>query len=496
MSIPLNGNEPRREKTLFIFLRLGTSHRNILRTAVIETLKRCPGLEIVVISPLGNQTYFREEMTSKGLVVEPLPRTRVGRMERALRFIKGYVQFENEVSSTHKIKAEADFRRRTAFGRWRFVWKNKLVRVFRRLEITEDKINRWEISLFRSRKVSQLYERYRPDAILFTKLFSTNIHVVKEAKKRGVKTICFVEGWDNLNSKGPMSVIPDDMIVWNESMKEEAVAFHNFPADRIEVVGIPEFDVYGNRSLFRSREEFFRESGLDPQLKLITYAVAGGVLAPTEPEIIELFYQAMMSGRLKIPCQLLVRLHPNTRGDYLRKFDRFKDRPCIVVQSAGRVARIQDGWDPSWEDTIRLGETMLHSDLVVTVGSTICLDAIAFDTPVVGIGFEGEKQNDYWDSYRRYYDFTHLSRVVKNGGLRVVNSLDEMVDAVRNYLDNPCLDAGGRQRVREKQIFSLDGKSGRRAGEAVLRAMGLAAVEGVKAGATDRSQLLSRVSPQ
>lgn len=490
MSTPLNGNESPGVKTLFIFLRLGTSHRNILRTEVIETLRRCPDLRIVVISPLGNEPYFREEFLSLGLAVEPVPKTRLGFVERRLKNLKLYLWSERELSSTIRIK------RRSDQGRWGVWWRDRLARLARGWGITEEKINRLEVSLFHSRRVGRLYDRYRPDAVLFTKLFSTNIHVVKEAKKRGIKTICFVEGWDNLNSKGPLSVIPDSMIVWNEPMRKEAVEYHNFPADRIQVIGIPEFDVYCDRSLFRTRDDFFRDCGLDPELKLVTYAVAGGVLAPTEPEIIELFYQAMMSGRLKTPCQVLVRLHPNSRGDYLKKFDCFKGRPRIVVQQAGRVARIQDGWDPSWQDTIRLAETMLHSAVVVTVGSTICLDAIAFDTPVVGIGFEGERQNDYWHSYRRYYDFTHISRVVRNGGLRVVCSLDEMVGAVRSYLEDPSLDEEGRRRVREEQIFSLDGRSGRRAGLAILREMGLAAAAEDEAVAADQRQIFLRVSPQ
>lgn len=467
MSIPSNGNEPSRQKTLFIFLRLGTSHRNILRTDVIGTLKRCPGLRIIVISPLGREHYFREELIGKGLIVEPLPKTRLGPLEKILKKLKLYLWSKKELSETWKIK------RRTESARFARYLKDRVARLLRSLGVTEEKINGWEIAIFRSRRVRRLYDLYHPDAVLFTKLFSTNIHFVKEAKKRGIQTICFVEGWDNLNSKGPLSLIPDDLLVWNEPMRQEAIEYHGFPAGRIQTVGIPEFDVYYNRSLFRNREQFFNDYGLDPELKLITYAVAGGALAPTEPEIIEMLYQAMISGQLKVPSQLLVRLHPNTRGAYLEKFERFKGRDRIVVQQAGRVARIQDGWDPSWEDTIRLGETMLHSDVVLTVASTICLDAIAFDTPVVGIGFEGAKQNSYWSSYRRYYDFTHVHRVVKNGGLRVASDLKAAVDGVREYLEDPALDADGRRRVREEQIFSLDGKAGKRAGEAILQCMGL-----------------------
>jgi len=397
-----------------------------------------------------------------------MPKTRAGWLERSLKNLKFYLWSEREVSSTFRIK------RKTLFSPWGLFWRDGLARFLRRLGVTEERVSDWEIALFYSRKISRLYDRYRPDAVLFTKLFSTNIHVVKEAKRRGIKTICFVEAWDNLSSKGPLAVIPDSLLVWNEFMREEAVEYHGFPRDRICVVGIPQFDVYCDRARFLPRKDFLERNGLDPALKLITYAVAAGEIAPQEHEVIEQLYEAMMAGRLALPSQILVRLHPQTRGKYLQAYERFKGKARIAVQQAGRVARIQDGWDPSWKDMIRLAETMYHSDVVLNVGSTISLDAIAFDTPVIGVGFEGREERPYLDSYRRYYDFTHMSRIVKSGGLRVVRSLDEMLDAVNRYLRDPSSDREGRERVRREQFYRLDGQSAKRAGQAILEQLGVA----------------------
>ena len=464
-----DGRTAFQKKTLFIFPRLGESHRNLLRTEVLDTLLQARELRIVVVSALAGEPYFREEFSSRGIVVEPLPKTRVGLLERRLRNLKLYLWSERELTSTMRIKRA----KKARVTPWKHYWRGYLARLARKLGVTEERIGAWEISSFHSGKLSSLYDRYRPDALLFTKLFSNNIHMVKEAKKRGIKTICFLEAWDNLTSKGPLSVIPDAMIVWNEFMRQEAVEYHGFPQKRVHAVGIPQFDIYHDSAKFLSRDQFFACYGLDVNLKLITYAVAAGEIAPEEPEVIELLYQAMMSGRITTPAQILVRLHPQTRGQYLESYERFKGRPRIAVQRAGRVARIQDGWDPSWDDMIRLSETMYHSDVVLNVGSTISLDAIAFDTPVIGVGFEGGEERDYIDSYRRYYDFTHMSRIVKSGGLRVVRNLDEMIDAVNQYLRDPSLDAEGRERVRREQFYRLDGQSGKRAGWAVLSELGL-----------------------
>jgi hypothetical protein len=167
-------------------------------------------------------------------------------------------------------------------------------------------------------------------------------------------------------------------------------------------------------------------------------------------------------------------MHPNTRGKYLHEFERFKGLPRLHLQPAGRVAKIQDGWDPSSDDMTRLAETMLHSDLVINVASTITLDAIAFDTPVIGIGFEGTTTKRYPHPYRYYWEYTHFNPVVESGAIRVAYSLNELLQAVNAYLDNPGTDAVGRRKVRTEQIYYLDGKTAVRAGKAVLKAMGMA----------------------
>jgi hypothetical protein len=342
--------------------------------------------------------------------------------------------------------------------------------------INEKRICDWEVALFYRRKIRNLFERYQPNAVLFTKLFSTNIHVVKEARKRGVRSICLVEAWDNLTSKGPFSIIPDHILAWNEDMKGEAIQYHNFPSEKIDVVGIPQFDFYCDTVKCSDRESFFRRHGFDERLKLITYCVTTGHIAPTDPEIVGLVYEAIMDRRIKYPAQLLVRLHPNTRGENLLQFEKFKRLPRVFVQQAGRVAKIQDGWDPSMDDLFRLSETMRYSDVIINVFSTIVLDAIAFDTPVVGIAFDGKTRRDYYHSNLRYYDWTHVKPVVRSGAIRVAYDLDELVDAVNLYLQNPSVDAQARMKVRREQMLGLDGNSSRRAGRAILRLMGLSAV--------------------
>ena len=68
-----------------------------------------------------------------------------------------------------------------------------------------------------------------------------------------------VLSWDNLYSRGPMCRRPDHLMVWSEEMRRQAIEVHQFPADRMTVVGPLQFRFYaepvtpGEIALMRSR---------------------------------------------------------------------------------------------------------------------------------------------------------------------------------------------------------------------------------------------------
>ncbi|MDB6036889.1 MAG: hypothetical protein JWM99_730, partial [Verrucomicrobiales bacterium] len=68
----------------------------------------------------------------------------------------------------------------------------------------------------------------------------------------------------------------------------------------------------------------------------------------------------------------------------------------------------------------------------------------------------------------RYYDYEHYKRVVQTGGFKISRSIDELVQHIQEYLDNPKLDAAGRARIRQEQCWKLDGRAGCRIAEFLL----------------------------
>jgi CDP-glycerol glycerophosphotransferase (TagB/SpsB family) len=96
------------------------------------------------------------------------------------------------------------------------------------------------------------------------------------------------------------------------------------------------------------------------------------------------------------------------------------------------------------------------------VGSTLAIDAALCDTPVIGVAFDGLHQLPYSRSIRRAYDYTHYKPLVDTGGLRLVESEEEMIELVNRYLADPELDHDGRATIVREQAWKVDGRSGER----------------------------------
>ena len=452
-------------KTVFLFLRQGISNRNLLRTDFLKTLKDNPAVRTVILSPIGAEPGFRQEFEAANVCVEKWPRTRVGFWEKRLKNLKDYILVSRGLTQAIRV------RRLAQRGKWGLAWRDHVGRLAKRIGITEQKINDWEMSIYRSQSsVANLYEKYHPDLIIFTRLFGTNLHVVKEAKKRGIPVMCLVESWDNLICKGPMSVVPNRMAVWNHGMVNEAYELHNFPREKVAVVGVPQFDLYTDKDTFLKRGEFFEAHGLDPTKSLITYAASTEGFIPDEPDIFEMVYQALQIDQLGMPVQVMLRLHPITspalREEYIH---RFTGRSNLIIQRPGRVSTLHDGWDPSWSDMVNLASTIHYSDVVVNIASTIAIDAAVLDRPVIAIAFGRPGKRIRGKFFADIFEHSHYRKLAETGGLRLVHSPEQLADALRVYLADPTSDASGRNRLREELCQQLDGQAGARAASVVLR---------------------------
>jgi hypothetical protein len=125
---------------------------------------------------------------------------------------------------------------------------------------------------------------------------------------------------------------------------------------------------------------------------------------------------------------------------------------------------------------VHLASTIHHSSVIVNIASTMAIDAAVLDKPVVAVAFGATGKRPRSKFFDDIFEHSHYRKLAVTGGLHIVQSLEELVDAVRAYLDNPAIDADGRNRLRESLCFQLDGQAGARAAAVVLRQLGLSDV--------------------
>ena len=349
----------------------------------------------------------------------------------------------------------------------RAFWILGHVKIFRLL------IKRILALFFDARLFDDLLTRYKPDLVFATTIYAIDdVRLLRAAKRRGIRTLGMIKSWDSLTSKDAIVIPPDRLTVHNEVVKEEAIRLQGYPEDAISVIGIPQFDWYADPQFLLPKEEFFGKLGLDKKKRLITYTSIGLWLAPHERDVIALLDRVIREGKIKMPVQLLIRMHPAYPDEKKILAEQF---PNIIVDEPGLPVRDpQNTWKADWrfttDDVRHLAATLKYSDVTLNCGSTMIIDAACFDTPTIGIAFDGDAVEPlYWRSARIFFQREHLAKVVETGGIRLVGNEEELVAAINEYLRDPAKDREGRARIVREQAGEL-GRAGHNLAQAMLTA--------------------------
>lgn len=465
-------NRAGRRPVVFMGLPMAINVRDVLRTDAFRALKDAD-VEIHLFTPAADVPEFRAEFAAPSVHIHPLaaPASRAFEAWDSA-VLRLHVLLLSLRTDTARIMIAPTLER----SGWRRALRGALAAVGRTGQ---------DALLFATRAVTlraapELYalafERWRPDLVVGTRVITMSgprtqsspryldRHLLMSAARRGVPTMVLVSSWDNLTTSGFFPVDVDRITVWNDIMRAQAVEIHGLPADRVEVTGAPQHDVFARAEPFRPRADFLRGLGLDPARRMIVYTTGTEGTIPGEPELVGVIADALE--RELADVQLLVRLH---QLDRMERYATLQANPRVAFDQAGRPPQgAYHDRDFDLGQIEHLADTLRHADVVVNTASSISIDAAAVGTPVVCVDFDTRPGLPYHASVRRFYDFTHQRPIVESGGVARVRTPEEMVGAIRRYLDDPALDSEGRARLVREQCHELDGRSGRRVGAAML----------------------------
>lgn len=474
----LDAEPQRQRRRVMLLLPFDMSVRNFVTSPVATHLAADPTLEVMVVSreprdrdqlatlsgnPIGWKPILRPFRAS---LAPGLPHARRIRLLFAdARTALGHYWF---LSLVYRFNTIARFRgfldrirqtrpmRKLAFKeglpsrRWLgfpFAGSRTLFEALKRIYFS-----RWQ----RHVAVEELFASFQPDVVVLTHLqTSTLTPYVLAAKARGIPMLGVNGSWDQPTTKGPMLPGIERVLAQSRQVVDDLATHHDFPRDRIEVVGWPQMDIYADTARMPARKEFLARLGLGADARYVLVAAYADRLGQHEPDMCRAIAESIARGELGPGAALYVRCHPLDRNWQARLGDLHVP-PTVIVEP------------PDLGQLDHLTNLIRHAEVVIASAGTINLDAAALDTPSIAVAFE-EEDVPYFDRAARRYDMEHVAAVMACGGIRQVRSMAELLAAVRAYMADRSCDAEGRARLRAQHLAPLDGQASRRIADAISR---------------------------
>lgn len=447
-------------KTIFITIFEGVEAKNILRTDILPTLLEEKDLRIVLFTKSEDKRdYYSREFSDPRLIYEVVARPTLKGFDKIFGYLK-FLLLKTETKDLQrriKLRNDRNYLSYVSSTILNFLLARASVRRCMRF---------LDFQLVRNRMYAPYFDTYNPDLVFLAHLFDEpEIHLLREAKQRGVLTIGFINSWDKVTARCMMRLLPNKTIVFNDLVKRDLVAYNEINERDIFVSGIPQYDHYF-KDTFLSREDFFKSIGIDPRKQLIVYAPMGKAYSNSDWDIIDLLYAMKNNGEFGSNAELLVRFQPN---DFI-KDEELQKRPWLIYDYPGKRFSTTRGvdWDMDASDLKHLRNTLKHMSVLICYASSMSIDGVIFGKPVININFELEPLESLSKPATFYYGLTHYKEALATGGIKLVGSKKELISAVKAYLGNSLLDENERARLVNEQCKFTDGMSGKRIGELVL----------------------------
>ena len=277
--------------------------------------------------------------------------------------------------------------------------------------------------------------------------------LVYAAKQFKLKTSAFIFSWDNLASKGRMAAYFDYYLVWSDLMKKDLLQFYTSIKDEdIKVVGTPQFVPYIMSEYQISKQEFISEFDLDSNLKSICFSCGDISTSKNDELYIETIAEAIQKKKIDL-VNFIVRTSP--AEDPIR-FESLVNKFPFIKWNFPKWNQVranhQESWSqriPTLEDVKQLRALLEYSDLNINMLSTMSLDFMLFDKPVINPVF-GNMRNGLYDD-QRFLGYAHIQHLVNSQSSKVVKNKIELLNAISVYL-NSDTDSVNRKNFIKQQV--------------------------------------------
>ena len=338
----------------------------------------------------------------------------------------------------------------------------KLIYLLAKFLNSEKWIKKFEKLQYQSFKKENCYKTYleyfkedRPTHLFFTHQRPANLApVLGAAKDCSIKTSSFIFSWDNLASKGRMLGTFDSFLVWSSLMKDELKYFYpQTNSNKIHIIGTPQFEPYVLERYFKEKKYFYSRFGLEEFKKTIYYSCGDVSTSKSDPLYIDTIAKFIVNNQIEEPVNFIVRTSPAEDGS---RFLELKKQYPFIKWNFPKWNLTRENhtevWSqrvPEFEDLCDLRALLMYADVNINMCSTMSLDFMIFNKPVINAVFGNEVNGLYND--QKYLNYTHYKSVAESGSVNVALSEAELLDAINDSLKNPL-----KFEKQRKEILNLE----------------------------------------
>jgi hypothetical protein len=291
-----------------------------------------------------------------------------------------------------------------------------------------------ELTVPPSRTVLDILDRIDPDVVLVAPCVwpkrPVEADYIRAAKSREIRTIGYVNSWDNLTSKGTVQVLPDALVVWNEEMAQEAVELHDVPRDVVQVVGAPHLDRLFELCNEGTRVDLRQKMGAAANKPYVLYLCSSRTLIASEVEIVDGIADALAERLAGNSPTIVVRPHPLNATVW----DEYSRVGVAIYPREGNHADTDDSWRDYFHQ-------LSGASCFVGLNTTAFLEAAVVDRPCLSI------VSDRFHAAQGYTG--HFRHLLKADFLQLCSDMDELALAVEDVLRGEDMKREKRRRFVE-----------------------------------------------
>lgn len=311
-----------------------------------------------------------------------------------------------------------------------YVLGNKVI--YKLFQYLARKINHVHYS---SKRVQKLFkEHHVTDFILCGYMGTGAISFALNAKKLDINVWLIMNNWKNIYVNNFIPFRPKKIFTWNQQMSHKYSLLNtHIEKDNFIVSGNTVFDRFYNYKPCKNRIFYEKKYGFLNTQPILLYTMLSPEAYTNELESILLIDKLLdkIYTDPKTKPFLLLRRNPL---DKINKLKIQENENVVYAENyyddhSGKELMIQsEEGENEWMDLI------FHSEILLNVASTVTLEALMLNTPVINIEFNGEGTTD--KELKRFTNAPFYSSLKENKNIAICETILDMENSLKKFLND------------------------------------------------------------